>query len=281
MPFTKKPDIDFKINEGKIVLSKEFVAAHSKRFKKITGSRFASVLNFNSFSSPVKTWAMMVGIYKEDMDPMLANAGNVIEPKIREYVELKTKTKYLEYDVFKIKWDAFKENKIFGGIPDGEPVNENNEFLYPQKPMLEIKTSSIDKFVYKKEGNVFILQKDAKGYPLVKTKNLKHDSWFDVDKNVQIPPSYAFQLGLYCYLRGINTGIFAIAFLEQEDYVKPQKFVASKREIQIVDFNVDLNEMKKWIEYATNWYNEYIVKGVSPKMTDNDLEWYKIELESK
>ncbi len=67
-----------------------------------------------------------------------------------------------------VKWDVFQENKIFGGIPDGEPVDDKGNFLYPKFPMLEIKTTSIDSFVYKKNKNDFILQKDANGNPVVK-----------------------------------------------------------------------------------------------------------------
>jgi hypothetical protein len=44
------------------------------------------------------------------------------------------------------------------------------------KPMLEIKTSSIDSFVYKKEKNELKMQKDAGGLPLIKTKGTKKAS---------------------------------------------------------------------------------------------------------
>jgi hypothetical protein len=73
---------------------------------------------------------------------------------------------------------VFKENKIFGGIPDGEPLNDVMVVDYSNdKPMLEIKTSSIDSFVYKKDfNNCLKMQKDINGIPLVKEKNGKKDS---------------------------------------------------------------------------------------------------------
>jgi hypothetical protein len=40
----------------------------------------------------------------------------------------------------------------------------------------------------------------------------------------------------------------------------------------------DKAELLKCISYATNWYNEHIVKGISPIMTDEDLKWYNQEL---
>jgi hypothetical protein len=33
------------------------------------------------------------------------------------------------------------------------------------------------------------------------------------------------------------------------------------------------------IEYAEKWYNEHIVKGISPVMNQDDHEWLKSEIE--
>jgi hypothetical protein len=43
-------------------------------------------------------------------------------------------------------------------------------------PMLEIKTSSIDAFVYKRERNELKMVKDENGLPAVKEKNAKKAS---------------------------------------------------------------------------------------------------------
>ncbi|MCQ2748267.1 MAG: hypothetical protein MJ223_03460 [Mycoplasmoidaceae bacterium] len=63
---------------------------------------------------------------------------------------------------------------MFGGIPDGEPVNEAGLVDYStNKPMLEIKTSSIDKLSYKTQKGIMHMQKDANGLPLVKVPGEK------------------------------------------------------------------------------------------------------------
>jgi hypothetical protein len=42
--------------------------------------------------------------------------------------------------------------------------------------MLEIKTSSIDAFVYKNENGCLTMQKDQNNVPLIKTANAKRNS---------------------------------------------------------------------------------------------------------
>ncbi|MGL4950636.1 MAG: MPN551 family DNA-binding protein [Mycoplasma sp.] len=277
MPFTKTKDIDFKIVNNRIILSPEFLEQNKSKFKKITGSRFASVINKSSYNSPVKAWAMMVGIYTEPMDQTLAKVGNTIEPKIHKYVCEKLGINFKQYNPFEIKWDAFPENKIFGGIPDGEPVDSNGKLLYPSQPMLEIKTTSIDAFVYKFNKNLCTLQKDVLGAPIVKAKGEKKAKWFNANGDIVISNEYKYQLGLYCYLRNIELGLFAICFLETEDYTNPENCDVFKREIKLVDYKIDLKEFSTIIEYAENWYHKYIEKGISPEMSEKDMEWFNNE----
>ena len=110
---------------------------------------------------------------QENDEELFANAGNVIEPKIKDWVCQQTKINYIQYNPSKVGFDIFKDNKIFGGIPDGEPVDEQGKLLYPQAPILEIKTSSIDSFVFRKNKNLFELVKDENGAPKVKNKGEK------------------------------------------------------------------------------------------------------------
>lgn len=278
MPFLKTFNKDFYIKDNRIILNKEYLLKNSSKFKKITGSRFASILDQSSYTSPVKTWAMMVNIYSEPMDEMYAKAGNIIEPKICKFVCEKTNIKYIQYDPKKIGFDIFKDNKIFGGIPDGEPVDQNGNLLYPSLPMLEIKTTSIDSFVFKKENNLMVLQKDSSGKPIVKKENEKKQKWFNSNNQIIIPNEYMFQLGLYCYLRNIQNAIFAVCFLETNDYINPQDCDVNSRDVRIVDFNVNLDEFKQYINYATNWYNDYIVNGISPELSKDDIRWLNSEL---
>lgn len=278
MPFTKKNNIDFKVENNQIKLSPEYLQKNKEKFKKITGSRFASVLGKNTYMSPAKVWATMVGIYTEPFEEMFTKAGNVIEPKIHKIVCDKLNINFKQYNPFTIGWDVFKEDPIFGGIPDGEPVDQNGNFLYPNLPMLEIKTTSIDSFQFKKINNQMVLQKDKNNNAIIKQIGANKEKWFDSNHNIQIPINYQFQLGLYCYLRNIEKGLFAICFLQSDDYAVPSNFNVNERELHLIDYKINLSEFKKFINYGKEWYEQYIINGISPKLSDADIEWLKNEL---
>lgn len=280
MPFTKKPNFDFKIENNKIVLGKDYLFKNKKYFKKITGSRLASILGLNSFTTPVKTWAIMTNIFKDEMDPTLLETGIIIEPKIKKYVERKLNIHYLTYDPIKVKFDIFNDNDIFGGIPDGEPIELTGKINYDLGPMLEIKTSSYDAFVFKNEKNVLKLMKDSNNIPLVKVKNKKYESWFNEDK-INIPTEYAYQLGLYMFLRKINNGLFAVSFIEKQYYANPNAFIPNEKNTYLINFKINnIDSFSKKIDQAREWYQKYILTGISPELTPEDMKWIKNELDS-
>lgn len=278
MPFIKKMGEDFIVSDNQIRLTESYLKNNQAKFKKITGSRLASVLDLSDYTSSVKTWCMMVGIYSEPMDPLLSEVGCVIEPKIKDYVEQVTGIKYKQYVPTEVRFDVFKDNPIFGGIPDGEPLNTKHQIDYSNAPMLEIKTTSIDSFLYKKENNLFVLQKDDNNHPIVKSVGTKRAKWFSADGNVIIPNEYKFQLGLYCYLRHISNGLFAVCFLKTDDYINPKACNVNDREVQLVQFNVNLDHFAYWINQAEDWYKKYIPTGISPQLKEEDWTWIKSEL---
>lgn len=272
MGFIKKKNEDFFIDNGKILLSKNYLEKNKWRFKKITGSRFSSVIGESKYNTPLKMWCIIVGIYQDVMDPFLMDIGTLIEPKITEYAKEKMKTDFLVYDARSIKWDVFQENKIFGGIPDGEPVNSEGIFDYPNNPMLEIKTTSIDSFKYKKFGINFILEKNSQNIPIVKKKNGNLKKWF-IDGKINIPVEYIYQLSLYLYLRKINKGIFFVAFLKDSDYANPQNYTTKDSLIEACELNIDDNLFRFKIEQATKWYQTHVNQGISPDISKEDNEF--------
>ena len=272
MPFIKKFKKDFYVKDNRIYLSDNYLNNNRNNFKKITGSRFCNILGLSKFNSPVQTWASMVNIYKDEMDPILSKIGNFVEPKVRDYVSQKLNVKFISYDPFKINWDKFPENPIFGGIPDGEPIDENGNLLYPDYPMLEIKTTSIDRLAYKKIDGTMKLLLDEKGYPIVKKTFGKREEWFENNKIV-IKNEYKMQLALYLYLRQIQKGLFAICFLETKDYTEPNNFDINKHEIRLVEMNLDPKKMVPFIETGIKWYENHIYTGCSPELSNQDIEW--------
>lgn len=278
MPFKAIYKKDFYISNNQIFLSADYKKKNMSRFKKITGSRFSSILMQNKYSSPFKTWAIMTNIYYEKMDETLSKVGNAIEPKIRDYISKMIDVDFLNYIPEQEKWDVFKKNEIFGGIPDGEPVNHNKDFLYNEGyPMLEIKTTSIDSFVYKHENSVLTLVKTNEGLPKVKIENGKLISWFD-ENSINIPYDYQLQLGLYLFLRRHNFGLFAIAFLDKKYYLDYSSYNPDTNYIATAFLYIENKEFKKLIDYCEYWYKKYIHEGQSPIGTNEDIIWLKKEL---
>ena len=279
MPFTKQLNKDFYIKDNRIHLSDEYYNKNKKYFKKITGSRFASILRLNQYASPVQAWCTIVNIYKEDMDPTLANVGNCIEPKVRDYVSNLTNIKFKTYIPSQINWNVF-EDDVFGGIPDGEPINDKGEFAYSDGlPMLEIKTSSEDKLTYEKVNGSLRMKKDANGYPVVKEIGGKKKTWF-LDDKFKISNEYCFQLLLYLHLRKAKNGMFAVTFLKPEDYVHPENFDPKTHEIHFVNLKInDEHNLEKSIEYGRKWYKKYVINNhFSMSLDENDKKWLQEEL---
>lgn len=278
MPFIKKLNNDFVIKDNHFELTPTYLK-DSWKFKKITGTRLSAVLGKNKYTSPFKVWCCMVGIYSEPIDPTLAKLGQYVEPKVRDYVSQKLNIKFKDYVPSQVNWDVFKDvDKVFGGIPDGEPIDDNGNIDYSNnKPMLEIKTTSIDAFVYKTQKGLLHMQKDEQGLPLVKEAGKKKLSWFDDNGKLKISNEYMYQLGLYLYLRKINRGMFAVCFLTGQDYAHPEEFKIDEHEVHMCGFGIsDMTKFSKQvIEPARAWYEKYIKTGISPEMTEADKQWLK------
>ena len=279
MPFTKQINKDFYIKDNRIYLSDEYFNKNKKYFKKITGSRFASILNLNKFVSPIQAWCIIVNIYKDEIDPTLAKVGTIIEPKIRDYVSKVMNIKFKVYNPIEVNWNVFNDD-IFGGIPDGEPIDETGKFIYDKDfPMLEIKTSSEDKLTYEKINGSFRLKKDKNNYPIVKELGKKKESWF-INNQLNVSDEYCLQLLLYLYLRKVNNGMFAVVFLKPEDYVYPEKFDVSKHEIHFAKLNIkNFKNLQNIIDYAREWYKLYVMdKHYSMPLEEHDKKWLSEEL---
>lgn len=277
MPFVKELNKDFYLKDNTIVLDKQYLEKNSWRFKKLTGSRFSSVIGSSEFNSEFKVWCQIVGIYTEKMDELRAKAGQVIEPKVRQWVSKALNIKFKDYVPSEVNWDVLgSKGSIFGGIPDGEPINEDGSFAYDKgQPMLEIKTVGIDAFVNKKVKGVYEMQKEN-GFPIVKPNGQGQGRAKKVDANghLIISNDYKYQLGLYLYLRKVNYGLFAFCFLKTEDFVHPEQCDVNQREIKMAQVHIG-PDFENAIIKATKWYEKYVKTGISPEMTEADKQWLK------
>lgn len=208
-----------------------------KRPKKLTGTRFATILGLNPWSTPFEIWCEVTRTYQKPFeDTIYTIAGKTIEPKQAEYMKqtyfmsnLVTPTDLWGKDYFnKTYGDFFKESPILGGMwdyllygKDGKPTT-----------VLEMKTSK------------------------------RVEDWKD-----DIPEYYALQAALYAYLLGVDEVIMVASFLEPKDYDNPEKFVCSGENTITRPFKVSERYPdfeKKYVKPALKWWKDYVESGISP-----------------
>ena len=208
-----------------------------KRPKKLTGTRFATILGLNPWSTPFEIWCEVTRTYQKPFeDTIYTIAGKTIEPKQAEYMKqtyfmsnLVTPTDIWGKDYFRQTYgDFFRESPVLGGMwdyllygKDGKPTT-----------VLEMKTSK------------------------------RVEDWKD-----DIPEYYALQAALYAYLLGVDEVIMVASFLEPKDYDAPEKFVCSSENTITRPFKVSERYPdfeKKYIKPALKWWKDFVESGISP-----------------
>lgn len=208
-----------------------------KRPKKLTGTRFATILGLNPWSTPFEIWCEVTRTYQKPFeDTIYTIAGKTIEPKQAEYMKqtyfmsnLVTPTDIWGKDYFRQTYgDFFKESPVLGGMWD-----------------------------------YLLYSKDGKPTTVLEMKTSKRvEDWKD-----DIPEYYALQAALYAYLLGVDDVIMVASFLEPKDYDDPEKFVCSSENTITRPFKVSERYPdfeKKYVKPALKWWKEYVESGISP-----------------
>lgn len=207
-----------------------------KRTKKVTGTRFATILGLNPWSTPFEMWCAITKTYEKQPfeDTIYTAAGKAIEPKQAEYMkksygmDLITPTDRYGEDYFNKTWgDFFPENPHFGGMWDYLGVDEEGKV----DTVLEMKT----------------------------TKRIE-------DWQNDAPEYYALQAALYAYLLGVDNVIMVASFLEEKDYADPTKYVPNIKNTITVEFKVSERypDFARMVAEVESWWGEYVAGGVSP-----------------
>lgn len=206
-----------------------------KRTKKMTGTRFASVLGLNKWSTPFEMWCAITKTYEKPFeDTIYTIAGKTIEPKQAEYMRrsymmdiVKPEDIYGK-DYFKKTFgDFFHEEKIFGGMWDYLVKDDKGNI----DMVLEMKTSK------------------------------RVEDWAE-----DIPEYYALQAALYAYLLGVDQVVMVASFLEDKDYEHPENFVPSVKNTITRDFKVSERYplFEDMLKQAIEWWEAYVKTGISP-----------------
>ena len=99
------------------------------------------------------------------------------------------------------------------------------------------------------------------------------------------------QGALYSYLKGLDRIVFVCTFPQEIDYAKPENYqvtddntilVVKKLSDILIPINGKYLNIEECMEYATKWWNEFVVQGISPEFDEKlDKEYLDIIRASK
>lgn len=207
-----------------------------KRPKKLTGTRFATILGLNPWSTPFEIWCEVTRTYQKPFeDTIYTIAGKTIEPKQAAYMkksyamDIITPTDIWGKDYFNKAWgDFFPDSPHLGGMWDYLSQGEDGKV----DAVLEMKTTK------------------------------RAEDWEN-----DVPEYYALQAALYAYLLGVDDVIMVASFLEENDYEDPKKFKPSAKNTITVEFKVSERypDFAEKVAQVEKWWEDHVDTGISPE----------------
>lgn len=210
--------------------------APPKKTKKITGTRFATILGLNPWSTAFEMWCAITKTYEKPFeDTIYTIAGKTIEPKQAAYMkksyamDIITPTDIWGKDYFNKTWgDFFPDSPHLGGMWDYLSQGEDGKV----DAVLEMKTTK------------------------------RAEDWEN-----DVPEYYALQAALYAYLLGVDDVIMVASFLEENDYEDPKKFKPSAKNTITVEFKVSERypDFAEKVAQVEKWWEDHVDTGISPE----------------
>lgn len=215
--------------------SKQLKIDPPKRTKKITGTRFATILGLNPWSTAFEMWCAITKTYEKPFeDTIYTIAGKTIEPLQAAYMQksygmdITSPSDIWGKDYFNKTWgDFFTESKHLGGMWDYLSKDEDGN----TDAVLEMKTTK------------------------------RAEDWEN-----DVPEYYALQAALYAYLLGVDNVIMVASFLEEKDYEDPSKYKPCAANTITVDFKVSERypNFAELVAQVEQWWTDYVDAGISP-----------------
>lgn len=206
-----------------------------KKCKKITGTRFATILGLNPWSTAFEMWCAITKTYEKPFeDTIYTIAGKTIEPKQAEYMENSYGMDIIRpsdvwgKDYFsKTYGDFFPNQKHLGGMWDYLLKGEDGKV----EAVLEMKT----------------------------TKRVE-------DWEEDVPEYYALQAALYAYLYGVDQVIMVASFLSENDYDNPEEYVPNVSNTVTKEFRVSERypNFADMVAQVEQWWTDHVDTGISP-----------------
>lgn len=221
-----------------------------KRFKYLTGTRLASCVGLNPYSTPFQIWCECTRLVTPPFEETIyIQAGRTIEKLQRDYVSKKfpnimSPEEYFGNIFEQVRWNFFdSSDKPFAGCWDAVSTGINGKDI---NMVVEFKTAS-----------------DAR-------------KW----ENNTIPTYYELQGALYAKLLGLDRVLFVASFPSKLDYAKPENFVPSedntimivkKLKDMVFEINGKLFSLDEVLDLAKDFWHKYIETGISPEF-DEELD---------
>ena len=215
--------------------SKQIKISPPKKTKKVTGTRFATILGLNPWSTEFEMFCAITKTFELPFeDTIYTKAGKAIEPKQADYMkksygmDIVTPTDRYGKDYFNRTWgDFFPESKHFGGMWDYLGVDEDGTV----DTVLEMKTTK------------------------------RSEDWAN-----DIPEYYALQAALYAYLLGVDNVIMVASFLEEKDYENPEQYKPSVKNTITKEFKVSERypDFADKVARVEKWWKDHVDSGISP-----------------
>lgn len=230
------------------IIDNQVVIEPPKRTKKITGTRFASILGLNDWNTDFQMWCEITKTYEKPFeDNIYTIAGKTIEPKQAQYMKnsylmlnLKTPEDIYGKDYFKKTWgDFFKEHKVLGGMWDYILTDEKGK----PTAVLEMKTTG------------------------------RSEDWLN-----DVPTYYSLQMALYAYLLGVDKMYMVATFLEPKDYENPEKFEVNNKNTIVREYSLskDFSNFQQLVDEVLKWHKNHVLTGISPKFDEKkDKDYLK------
>ena len=231
---------EFKFQTGRVAL-----ATPPKQTLSLTATRLGSVLGMNDWQSAFSAWCEITKLYKR---PFVGNkyteAGNALEPIIIEWCKTyfgsgvqSPKDFYgNSFSLKGMRYNFYPEQHIFGGMWDVKIIDSKGNCI----AVIEIKTS---------------------GRP---------QDWVK-----DVPTEKKAQALMYGHMERAPTTFVVVCFLKEEDYYHPELFVPVEgkntrvygfdTEEELLTMDGDSLTIGEAMEYALDWWEAFVVSGISPE----------------
>ncbi len=220
------------------------------RLRRITGSRLATVLGENSFETPFSAALNMAGIYSEFEPNKYTEAGEALEPVIRNYA--------------RDNYPGLFADHL--GLSDSDDVHIEEpepKFLcgFEHFPWGGIFGGMVDGYVHVNGRRVAVLE--------IKTANSR-SRWIDAEGNPSVPGNYVLQASLYAELAGLDKLVFIAGILDDCHYDDPKSWVPSPDNCFAV--TVPKADLTEPLGKAREWKESTLDRGFTPQWTEDDMK---------